>query len=118
MATRAPHAGQLDQLITFQARAPGKDALGQASGAWANVPTDPEVWAHSAFVTGRDVAVAGQYQATLDAKFIIRYRADILPTWRVLWNGQAFEILGDPAPIEGAREYMELRCTSGVRDGR
>lgn len=112
------HPGQFRERITFQARAAGKDALGQANGAWANVPTDPTVWAKSAFVTGRDVAVAGQYQATLDAKFIVRYRTDILPTWRVLWNGQPFEILGDPAPIDGARDYLELRCTSGLRDGR
>jgi SPP1 family predicted phage head-tail adaptor len=118
MAMKPLHPGQMSERITFQVRGEGVDALGQASGPWANVATDPTVWASSAFVTGRDVAVAGQYQATLDAKFVVRYRSDIRPTWRVLWNGQPFEILGDPAPVGGRREYMELRCTRGVRDGR
>jgi SPP1 family predicted phage head-tail adaptor len=111
------NAGDLKERITFQVRAAGKDALGQASGAWEDVAVQPTVWAKSAFVTGRDVAVAGQYQATLDAKFIVRYRGDILPTWRVVWKSQPFEILGTPAPnAEG--DGIVINCTSGVRDGR
>jgi len=112
------HPGQMSERITFQARAGGEDALGQPSGAWADVLINPGVWASCAFVTGRDVAVAGQYQATLDAKFIVRYRSDIKPHWRVVWNGKPFEILGDPAPVNGRRDFLELHCTSGVRDGR
>ena len=117
---RRVHAGQLNRFITFEVRAPGTDAMGQANGAWQPVPSDATVWAAGAFVTGRDVAVAGQLQATLDAKFIVRYRTDIVAnTWRIVDDtGQPFDIVGEPAPIDGGREFLEVRCTAGVRDGR
>ena len=107
-----------NQRITFQALAASEDSLGQPSGAWVDVATDPTVWAKSAFISGRDLAAAGQLQATLDAKFIVRYRADVLPSWRVLWRGQPLDIVGEPADIDGAREWLSVACTKGVRDGR
>lgn len=103
--------GQLNQRITFQARAAGQDVLGQPSGAWADVPTDPQVWARSAGVSSRDLAAVGAHQAGLDAKFIIRYRNDVLPTWRVLWQGRAYRIVGEPAPVSGGTEWLEIRCS-------
>ena len=106
--------GELNQRITFQARTAGQDAMGQASGAWANVATDPEVWAKSANVSSRDIAAAGMHAAGLDAKFIIRHRDDVLPTWRVLWRGVAFAIVGYPAALSGGTEWLEIRCTKTV----
>jgi SPP1 family predicted phage head-tail adaptor len=115
---RTIQPADLTERITFQVRATTRDALGQASGAWANVATDPTVWARPGFIGGRDVAIAGQHQATLDAKFIIRKRADILPTWRVLWGGKPFEIIGQPIPLGQFSEWLQINCTAGVRDGR
>jgi SPP1 family predicted phage head-tail adaptor len=80
------------------------------TGAWYNVPTDPEVWAKSANVSSRDIAAVGVHQAGLDAKFIVRWRSDILPTWQVLWGGRAFEIVGQPAALSGGTEWLEIRC--------
>jgi len=114
--------GELTQRITLQVRASGQDALGQANGAWGNVPTDPTVWAKPGFVTARDIAAdiaaAGQQIATLDAKWFIRYRADVLPSWRVLWNSQPFELVGRPINVDGMNEWLQLLCVAGVRDGR
>lgn len=117
---RAPRitAGELDQRITLQVRVTTTDALGQASGAWQDAPTNPDVWAKVGFIGARDVAVAGQYQAIVDAKFIIRFRSDITPAWRVVWQGQPFEIIGEPVPVDGGRDWCELRCSKGMRDGR
>jgi SPP1 family predicted phage head-tail adaptor len=102
--------GELNQRITFQARAAGQDVLGQPNGAWANVATDPEVWAKSANVSSRDIAAAGAHQSSLDAKFVIHWRADVLATWRVLWRGQAYKIVGDPAALSGGTDWLEIRC--------
>ena len=112
--TDTMHPGELNQRITFQARAAGQDELGQPNGAWANVPTDAEVWAKSAGVSSRDIAAGGMHAAGVDAKFIIRYRTDVQPTWRVLWRGQAYRIVGDPAPVSGGTEWLEVRCTQQV----
>ena len=103
--------GQLNQRIRFQARAAGQDSLGQPDGAWVDVASDPEVWARSAGVSGRDLAAVGAHQAGLDAKFILRYRADVLPTWRVIWNGRPYRIIGEPAPVSGGTEWLEIRCS-------
>lgn len=102
--------GQLNQRITFQVRGDGQDATGQPNGAWANVPTNPEVWAKSANVSSRDIAAVNGHQASLDAKFIIRWRNDVLPTWQVLWGGRAFEIVGEPAALSGGTVWLEIRC--------
>lgn len=104
-------AGELNQRITFLARAAGQDDHGQPNGAWSPVATDPTVWAKSAGVSSRDIAAAGGHQSSLDAKFIVRYRADVLPTWRVQWVGRVFEIVGTPAPVSGGTEWMEVRCS-------
>lgn len=103
--------GELNQRITFQARAAEQDAMGSPNGTWADVPTDATVWAKSANVSSRDIAAAGLHQAGLDAKFIIRWRADVQPTWRVLWRGVPHRIVGEPAALAGGTEWLEIRCT-------
>lgn len=108
--------GEFNQRITFLARAPGQDALGQASGAWAPASAVPTVWAKSAGVSSRDIAAAGATQSTVDVKFITRYRADVQPTWRVQWLGRVFNIIGQPAPVSGGTEWMEIRCTAPLDD--
>ena len=109
------HPGELNQRVTFQARAAGQDAMGSPNGAWADVATDPTVWAKSANVSGRDIAAVGLHQAGLDAKFIVRWREDILPTWRVLWRGVPHHIVGEPAALAGGTEWLEIRCTKQLR---
>jgi SPP1 family predicted phage head-tail adaptor len=99
----------LNQRITFLARAAGDDAHGQPNGAWAEVGTDPTVWARSAGVSSRDMAFAAGHVATVDAKWIVRYRADVLPAWRVQWNGDTYAIVGEPAPLAGGTEWLEIR---------
>lgn len=103
------HRGELNQQITFVAQAVGTDYHGQPNGAWAAVATDPTVWAKSAGVSSRDIAAGGVHLATVDAKWIVDYRADVLPTWRVRWNGADYAIVGDPAPVSGGLEWLEIR---------
>lgn len=103
------HAGELNQRITFLVQTPGQDDLGQPTGAWAPVATDPTVWAKSAGVSGRDIAAGGAHLATVDAKWIVRYREDVLATWRVVWRGVTYRIVGQPAPVSGGNEWLEIR---------
>ncbi len=101
--------GELNQRITFLAQAAGVDTLGQPNAAWAQVPTDPTVWAKSGNASSRDIAAAGAHGATVDAKWIIRWRADIQAAWRVVWNGAVYAIVGQPAPVAGGAEWLEVR---------
>ncbi len=105
----AMHAGKLHERITFLVQASGQDGMGQPNGAWAPVPTTPEVWAYNAGISSRDIAHGTAHSATIDAKWIIRARSDVLPTWRVQWKGVQYEIVGHPAPLAGSDDWLEIR---------
>jgi len=111
-------AGKRNQRITFQQRASGSDALGQEAVNWADLATQPTVWAMAKPVRGSEYFAAGQMQARADVVFNIRYRADVTELLRVLWNGEPYEITSPPIDINGARVDMELMCSKGVGDGR
>jgi len=108
-------AGNLNQRITLQQRAATQDGLGQAAGVWQDVAT---VWGRAQPLRGREFFAAGQTQAAAEVKFTIRYRAGLLPSMRVLWRGQPHDMVAPPIEVEGGREYLELMCATGVRDGR
>lgn len=108
------NAGQLDARITIQVRAAGKDALGQAAGEWGEFAV---LWAMPMPNKGREFFAAGQMQAELGMAWRIRYRTDILPTMRVLDSaGTPFELAAPPVPSAN-REWLDLYCLQGVRDG-
>ncbi|MEY5098885.1 MAG: Phage head-tail joining protein [Pseudomonadota bacterium] len=105
----AMHAGKLRERISFLVQASGQDALGQPNGAWAAAPSTPDVWAHNAGVSSRDIAHGAAHSATVDAKWIIRARSDVLPTWRVSWKGVLYDIVGHPTLLSGSEEWLEIR---------
>ncbi len=108
-------AGSLDQLVTLQARSSGADERGQERDTWVDVATN--VWARVAPRRGRDYFAAAQEQATFDCTVLLRYRTDITPAMRVLWNGQPLELVGEPVNVGGAGVYLELLCVHSPRAG-
>ena len=115
LATARITAGALDQRLTLQSRAAGADVLGQPSGAWQTVAT---VWGRARPLRSRELFAAGQVQNVSDVEFTIRWRSDVLATWRVLWRGTPHDITGAPIDVDGQRQYLQLLAASGVRDGR
>lgn len=109
------NAGLLTQRLTLQQRTATTDGLGQAAGAWQDVAT---VWARAQPLRGREFFAAGQLQAVAEVKFTVRWRSDITAAWRVVWRGQPHDIVAPPIDVEGRREWLELMCAQGVRDGR
>jgi SPP1 family predicted phage head-tail adaptor len=107
--------GQLDQRLTLQSRSAGVDALGQPSGAWTTVAT---VWGKARPLRSRELFAAGQTQDVTDVEFTIRFRSDVLGTWRILWRGTPHDITGAPIDIDGQRQWLQLLAASGVRNGR
>ena len=106
---------RLDQQITIQQRAAGVDALGQASETWNAIYTG--IWASAEPLTGREFFAAGQTQAEVTTRFRIRYRSNIVPTMRVVWRSQPYDIVA-VLDREGAKHMLELMCQTGARDGR
>lgn len=112
--TLAINAGDLRERITLQSPPTGRDSLGQRSGAWVDEST---VWAAAWPLSSRELLAAGQIQSEVTVRFRIRYRAGVLPSWRVLWRGVPHAIVGDPIDVQGRQVVLDLMCTAGIRDG-
>lgn len=108
-------AGDMRERITIQQRPVSLDSIGENTAAWVDVAT---VWASAEPLSGREYFAAGQQQQTVDVRFRIRYRADVTGDMRVLWRGQAHDIVGPPINVQGRREDLELMTVQGQRDGR
>ena len=107
------NAGQLDRRIALQARAAGVDARGQPSGAWATAAT---VWAQPMPKAGREYFAAGQLQTEGAMAWRIRYRTDVTATMRVLEGSTPYDITAVVPSFN--REWLDLMCLQGVKDGR
>lgn len=82
-------AGRLDERITVQRLTQERGATGQVLDVWEDVCT---VWASVVDVQGRELVEGGQEQATITVKIWIRYRDDIRPKMRVLWQYHIYHI--------------------------
>ena len=103
--------GELKERVILQSRSVTKDAYGQDTITWISTAT---VWARVRPVHGREFFAAAQVQQEQTVKVVVRYRTDVQPTWRLVWQGRAHDITG-VIPI--GREWLELMCLQGVKDG-
>ena len=99
MATRIYSAGQLNQRVQLQQRAGTADGLGEAAAAWVNVGTP--LWAKVEPLTGREYLAAGALQQAVDTRFVIRHRAGVTPSMRLVWQGRPYDIVS-AEPTDGA----------------
>lgn len=106
--------GQLNQRVLLQTRSTGTDALGQSNAAWATVAA---LWAQAMPLRGREFFAAAQVQQEHSVKFTLRWRADITPTARIVWQGQPYDVTG-VTQLGGRRVWLEVMALAGVKDGR
>lgn len=107
-------AGKFHERVKLQAKAVTRNSIGEEVVAWADQAI---VWGDVRPVRGREFFAAAQMQATVDTVISIRFRADVVPEWRVQWRGQPYDIRS-VIDVDGRRERLELMCQSGVNDGR
>ncbi len=112
--TFAINAGDLRHRLVLQAPPTTRDGLGARSGAWV---TQATVWGAAWPVSAREQLAAGQINSEATVRFRIRYRAGVLPSWRVLWRGVPHAIVGDPIDVQGQGVALDILAAAGVRDG-
>lgn len=101
-------AGRLDRRITLQVVTRARDASGSWTESWANVATDPVVWAGKRDTLGSERVQSGAETSTADAVFVLRWRNDITTSHRVLEGALAWDVV---ALAElGRRDGLELTC--------
>lgn len=98
-------AGRLDRRVTLQRPVEGRSAAGDATTTWQDVAT---IWAGRQDARGREYFAAAAVQAELETLFRIRWRPDVVASWRLLCDGAAYDIQS-VAEI-GRRDGLELRC--------
>jgi SPP1 family predicted phage head-tail adaptor len=107
-------AGQLDQRLTLQQKSTTTNGFGEDVVTWNDVAT---VWAKAAPLRGREFSSAAETQSSAEVRFTVRFRDDVDETWRLMWRGKAYALVAPPINVGGTREWLEMMCQSGVRDG-
>ena len=109
-------SGDLNQLIQIQQRDPSINALREQSKGWIDYGNP--IWARAMPLRVRDRFSANQINGEIDTVFRVRWRKDITNKMRIVWNGVPYDIKGDPKNVGGKNKWLDIECTSGVRDGR
>jgi SPP1 family predicted phage head-tail adaptor len=102
-----PLIGAMRERITLQKKVATPDGQGGHTVAYA---VRAVVAAAFEALTGREAIAAQQVTATFDRAIVIRYRADVSVTDRVVWGGVTLQILTAVDPDDDNR-FLRLTCT-------
>lgn len=105
--------GELDQLITLQAEHRTSDGIGGSTVAYADLATDPTVWASVLPVRGRENTEEGRTNAEGLYLFTIRNRADIDETHRIVWESEAYDIRAVKR-VSSREMYLKIEAERGI----
>lgn len=103
--------GKLRERITWQSFTVSQDAGGEPIKTWANLASNPTVWANVQTQPSGERFVSGgeQVQAELVQRVTIRYRTDLTVQMRGLWGSRTLlvENVFDP---NSQRQWLVLMC--------
>ena len=94
-------AGLLDRRIRLERRVEETDDSGQSVVRWLPLA---EVWARVEPLGGREGFGQQQFVATGDVRCTIRWRDDVTPLHRVVYDGQEFDVVS--VAEDGRREAI------------
>lgn len=105
--------GELDQRILFQERQSVPDGMGGSTDTWVDISNFPNAWAHVRPKSGREVTEYDRVNAETSYLFVIRFRSDLLEKYRIVWDGEPFNIKAIPKP-KSRSLYIEIEGERGV----
>jgi len=77
---------------------------------WNTVAT---VWAAYRDLSGREFFAARQTNTEITGEFKIRYRADIKPSYKIIWGNRVLDIVS-PRDIDGKRQWLYINVKEVV----
>lgn len=102
-------SGKLRHRITLQQPQVTSNTIGEEYPTWADVAT---VWAAVEPATGSWYYAGQQAESKVDGRVRIRYRSDVLSTWRIKFGDRYLSIVSILNPQERNKEltimYLEL----------
>ena len=103
-------AGKYNRLGMLQRTSTSEDALGQPVATWVDVGT---AWANIQFKTGmatiKEEVKADAKTSKALASVRLRFRQDVQPGWRFVYQSTAFNVKG-LAPDLVERKHVDLIC--------
>lgn len=105
-------AGRLRHRLTIESPTETRDALGQAVASWT---TFAQVWGDFMPLSGRERFLSQQTHAEVTARAVIRYLAGLTEKMRIVFDGDAWEILHIKDDRRSRQLVIDLRA--GVLDG-
>lgn len=100
--------GDMRDRVTFQSPTVSKSSGGGQVEAYANVATNPTVWALVVYDHGQEVITNDAEKSVQRATVTVRYRSDVLATWQVLIDGAAWKIFSVDH-VRGRNRWTVLR---------
>src|SRR5688500_2618492 len=81
-------SGLLRERVTIQSATTVQDANGEPIPTWANLATNPTVWASVLSKASGERFISGgeQVQASVSHTVRIRYRSDVTVLMRLIWR--------------------------------
>lgn len=98
-------AGKLRHVIAYRAKTQTVDEYGGPVEAWVDFAT---VRASVAPLIGKDMLASMAAQSTAEMRINHRYLAGVTSAMRILWNGDEYEIIGEPANVHGLSREIEV----------
>lgn len=108
-------APRLRQRVDFEEQVETRDSEGVLTIAWTTAVAD--VPAEVLTGGGREFNAGGQVQSETAARITCRWFPAVKASWRIVWDGQVFNIGSMETDVTGRREWR-FRCTAGVNDGQ
>ena len=110
-------AGRLRHRVDFQALGQVQDPdTGEMVPGWSTIW--PKVPASVEPLSARDMIAAQAAQSEATARVVIRYRAGVLPTLRIIHRGEIYDIKGPALPDpDSGLEYLTIVVAKGLNDG-
>jgi len=102
--------GQMSHRIQIQRYYEVADAFGELTKTYHELAT---VWAKITPLTGKERVEALKVQAETTHSILIRYRSDVEPNMRILYDGRYMEITA-AINLKEEDRFMQLLCTEIV----
>lgn len=108
-------AGDLRHRVELQRPVFSQDPVtGEMTPSWVVVA---EIYAAIESLSARDFLAAAAAQSKVSARIVIRYRAGVDSTMRIVYRDKTYNIEGVLADPKSGLDYLTLPCSEGVNDG-
>lgn len=111
-------AGKLRHRIDIEEKTAPRDPVTGEYGEPVWVKRWEKCPARFVPLSARDLVAAKAAQSEATGRMVIRYRAGVLPTMRIVYRGEIYSIEGPPLEDDkSGRDYLTILVSKGVKDG-